>query len=250
MIQIKSNTNKKQDNLSNNVSLYKIMNIMNKIIQKIIYYIIFLVVKLFSLTIKIKKINFENVLEAQKISPNKSVVFAYWHENIFALLISHSYMGILPMISKSKDGDLIDFIAKKFGYDSVRGSSTRGGKEAKNEMIYKMIYEHKHGALAVDGPRGPRRVLKSGVIAVARDTKSPIILAVAMSSRFWVLKKTWDQTRIPKPFSTVLVLYSKPIFVDSNVYGEAHKEFKKFLENSLNKLEEEIEAYVKDLTRI
>ena len=55
-----------------------------------------------------------------------------------------------------------------------------------------------------DGSRGPCYKAKSGALALAKITKSPVLL---LTFKFtWVIRlKSWDRFRIPLPFSSVKV---------------------------------------------
>src|SRR5208337_5209424 len=75
------------------------------------------------------------------------------------------YPGVV-MVSRSWDGELIDRCLRRWGYDSTRGSSSRGGKEALAEMI-DMAKERSYcSGLAVDAPRGPSRKVKMGIVII------------------------------------------------------------------------------------
>jgi hypothetical protein len=66
--------------------------------------------------------------------------------------------------------------------------------------------------LAVDGPRGPRNCVHRGVVDLARETDACIVVAgvFAPANRF-VLKRTWDRTQLPRPFSTLTGRFRPPI---------------------------------------
>ncbi|HAN93250.1 MAG TPA: hypothetical protein DCQ33_14390, partial [Nitrospira sp.] len=57
---------------------------------------------------------------------------------------------------------------------AVRGSSTRGGAEAFRQLI-RLGRSGGNLVLTPDGPKGPRQVVKVGVVQLARATGLPII---------------------------------------------------------------------------
>lgn len=100
-------------------------------------------------------------------------ILAIWHSHLVLATRSRFPRPISVMISRSKDGELIARYFDWYGIDAVRGSSSRGGGEALRELIR----EARNGKTIVftpDGPRGPARVVKEGVIAAARATGLPI----------------------------------------------------------------------------
>ena len=137
------------------------------------------------------------------------------------------------MVSQSKDGEFAAFVAQKFGMTAVRGSSSRGSKAVRDGMV-DAVKAGFIGAITVDGPRGPRRILKSGIVDIARKTGAPVIPTTCVGDSMWVLRKTWDQTRIPKPFARVIVHYGEGVFVPKDARDEQFTEFLGRITDSLN----------------
>ena len=69
-------------------------------------------------------------------------------------------------------------------------------------------------AFTPDGPRGPRRSIKPGVLAAAQRANVPIVPVRAAVDRAWRLN-SWDKFVIPKPFARVRIFYGQPFTVDS-----------------------------------
>jgi len=82
-------------------------------------------------------------------------VMAGFHGSLlYEAYYSRKFGGVI-MVSRSFDGDLIDRCLRSWGYWTVRGSSSRGGKEALSEII-DFAREHQCATgMAVDAPRGP-----------------------------------------------------------------------------------------------
>jgi len=116
-------------------------------------------------------------------------------------------------VSRSRDGDLIRATLLPLGYsEPARGSSSRGGSAA----LLGLVRQHGGGttvAVLVDGPRGPARVAKPGIVSLARLAQSPI-QPVAFSARPAVRLGSWDQSLLPLPFARVVCAFGKPIEVD------------------------------------
>lgn len=187
-------------------------------------------------TMRFKIINMEEREKAAKIGPNGSHIIALWHENAFACVSGHAGHGLVPMISLSKDGEAISRVCIKLGYQPpVRGSSSRGGSNVKKMMADKMM-SGDVGAITIDGPRGPRRKPKYGAIKIASETGAPIVPNVSYFKNPWVLR-SWDRSRIPKPFSRVDVYYGEPIVIPPNLDKEGIAKYADIVEEKMNELE-------------
>lgn len=199
------------------------------------------VIRLLSATLRFSLQNTEYADEVHK--KNQRVIFAFWHGRQFVLVWSHRNRGIAIMTSLSKDGDMQTNILQGFGYNVVRGSSSRGGARAAIAMIHK-IEEGHDCAFAVDGPRGPAYEAKPGVVFLAARTNSVIIPVAAAAQRYWHIRNTWDHYVLPKPFSNVAVRYGAPISVSktddpetkTRELEEALQQLTEALDNDIEKL--------------
>lgn len=138
-------------------------------------------------------------------------VFLLWHEALLPLLWQHREQGIAIVVSEAREGRYLADFAAGLGYRSLYGSSTRGGTRA----LLGAVRELRAGravAFTPDGPRGPRRELKPGVIAAAQRGGAAVVPLHAESGRTWRLH-SWDRFMIPKPFAHVRILYGHPFEV-------------------------------------
>ncbi|MDR3195197.1 MAG: DUF374 domain-containing protein [Endomicrobium sp.] len=169
----------------------------------------------------------------------KPSIYPFWHGNELPMLMSNQKRNIVIMVSLSNDGDLLSQVLQSFGYLTVRGSSTRGGERGLIEII-RYAREGYSPAFAADGPKGPYRKLKSGVIYAAQKTGMPIVPINCSPKNKIVLKKTWDKTVIPLPFSKAVQIYGEPIYINKNDDIEAKRVL---VEQKLNKLSEFTDKY-------
>lgn len=156
--------------------------------------------------------------------PKEKILWPLWHETILASVWWHRHRDVHVMISSSRDGELIATLAGFLGYRSVRGSSTRGGQEAAREMV-EYIERGKPCAITPDGPRGPRRQMKMGVVQIARLTGCLVVPFGFAAENGWRLR-SWDQFIIPRPFTRAVFVYGEPIHVPGKE-GEDQEYFKK-----------------------
>lgn len=182
-------------------------------------WLLFIVCRLLMMTWRVRVVGMEKRRRAVAENPRGSFVLATWHENAIAGVLSHPGQGIAVLCSRSKDGEIVAYLAHRIGLVAVRGSSSRGGKEARDEMIER-LRTGTSAAVTIDGPRGPRRKAKPGIVDVARKSGASIVPITCIAEHEWMLSKTWDKTKIPKPFSKLLVHYGEPRFVSVDCEGD------------------------------
>ncbi len=141
----------------------------------------------------------------------KLPILTFWHDRIFLSTYYFRDYGIVVIQSRSFDGEYTSRLIKRFGYGSIRGSSSRGGSGALVEMIKAMRRGLPTG-FTLDGPRGPRYVAKPGAVLLAKKTGNPLLPFIVESRSYWTAK-SWDQMQIPRPFSRAKVFIGEPIDV-------------------------------------
>ena len=147
------------------------------------------------------------------LASGKQPILALWHGRILPGLHYFRHRGIVVITSQNFDGEWIARILHKFGFGTARGSSSRGGARALVQLR-RDLDAGRPAAFTVDGPRGPARVVQSGVVFLAGATGHPVVPYHVESDRHWTLG-SWDRTQIPKPFSTVALVIGEPIHVES-----------------------------------
>ncbi|MGD1148570.1 MAG: DUF374 domain-containing protein [Thermoanaerobaculaceae bacterium] len=140
-------------------------------------------------------------------------VLALWHGRVIGSLMDNYDCGCVTMASRSNDGALAAGIVEGLGLKATRGSGSRGGREALDEMEDMVRAGQPFAALTVDGPRGPWRRVKTGTVMLARRLGVPIF-AVSFSSPRPEVLRSWDHMVLPRPFSKVVVGYAGPWSAD------------------------------------
>jgi lysophospholipid acyltransferase (LPLAT)-like uncharacterized protein len=132
-------------------------------------------------------------------------LFVLWHNRLFAAAdISRRFRPERPLhclVSSSKDGAWLTAFFNSVGLRAVRGSSSRGGREAVSALVAVLRAGHDAG-ITPDGPRGPIYVCKPGAVVVARRAGVPILLVGMNYESAWRLR-SWDKFYLPRPFSRV-----------------------------------------------
>jgi len=112
-------------------------------------------------------------------------IYCFWHNRFLGLAYTQRKKNVGIMISSHFDGEIIARIVSRMGYQPLRGSSTKGGAVGllsmlKNDEVWYL-------AITADGPRGPKGVVKPGVIYLASKSGLPIVPVSCNSTNKWVL---------------------------------------------------------------
>jgi lysophospholipid acyltransferase (LPLAT)-like uncharacterized protein len=157
-------------------------------------------------------------------------VLAFWHGTQWPLLAWQRRRRTVVLVSLSHDGSMQARALAVQGFRVVRGSSSRGGARGLAAVVRAMRREGADAAFAVDGPRGPRGVVKGGAVVAARAAKAVLVPMTGAVRRGIVLDRAWDRFAIAWPFSRVDVTLGDP--VDPAIVLDARAE----LERSLARL--------------
>ena len=197
-------------------------------------------VKLVFLTSKKSFESLEHLWERQK--QGHTVLVAVWHQDAVTGPLVFRNRNFVTMVSMSRDGEIFQQVLSKCGFTTVRGSSSRRGAEALKGMIDHLKRRPASiCAIAIDGPRGPARKVKKGIVLLAKRTGAPIFpMRCGVKKR--KLTKSWDQTAIPLLFNELVFLCGEPISVDANAGRNEIEAARVAIENRLNELEKTLEA--------
>jgi hypothetical protein len=191
-------------------------------------------------TCRITIIGKEN--EDQFLRQGKPSLFVSWHQGMLYYVHHFRNRNGIVMVSQSKDGEIIDRVRRLFGYQSARGSSTRGGKEALDVMIDTIKRTQCSGGLVADAPRGPFGIAKIGIIRLAKETGLPLIPVMWWASRK-IIFNSWDKALLPLPFSRIVFFYEPPIFVPADATNEQMENMRVDLTDQLNRMHKQAQEY-------
>jgi lysophospholipid acyltransferase (LPLAT)-like uncharacterized protein len=166
---------------------------------------------------------------------------ALFHESLIAAAWLYRDQGYSVAVSRSRDGSLISSTLDGLGYaESARGSSSRGGSAALSGLL-RSLGAGTTVAVLVDGPRGPARIAKPGIAALARLTATPV-QPVAFAARPALRLRSWDRSLVPLPFARVVCAYGEPIAPGEVAEKDREREFATRVEERLAALHAEAEA--------
>ncbi len=146
--------------------------------------------------------------------PDKPCMVAFWHGEMLPCWFSMRKASPTAVVSASTDGALLARFLTDLGFHVVRGSSSRGGADALQAMVDSA--QDSIVMVTPDGPRGPARECKPGVVVGAHRASVPIVLFRAVSARKKIFTRSWDNFELPLPFTRITLTVSAPIVVPSD----------------------------------
>lgn len=205
--------------------------IRNKILSRLGKWVI-------SLTVRTCTVSVRGQPDAEEIPPGMPAIYLFWHCHIFYVIHQFKNRGARPLVSLSEDGELVSGIAREFGMNPVRGSSSKGGARAFLEMTSCLREGKGEILITADGPRGPAREIKEGTILLARKTGAWVVPISWYGSQVKIFRKSWDRFMIPLPFSRIRFAFGRPVKI-----GDQGVEYwRRELRQNLNDLETELMA--------
>jgi lysophospholipid acyltransferase (LPLAT)-like uncharacterized protein len=142
-------------------------------------------------------------------TPPAKGIFCFWHRCTLPCGWYFRKFRCSILISQSFDGELIARTLGLLGYNSVRGSSSRGGA-AGLLALQGVLEQGLPVVFTADGPRGPIYQTKIGPVKLSQMTGEEIGSFYLLPERAWVMR-SWDEFLIPKPFSRVAVSWARAV---------------------------------------
>ncbi|MCX7857443.1 MAG: lysophospholipid acyltransferase family protein [Deltaproteobacteria bacterium] len=116
-------------------------------------------------------INRECALEAWS---KGNLIVCFWHGRLLMMPFAYERKKGKVIISRHRDGEFIARVMRYFNLASIRGSYRKGGIGTSREVL-RSLKEGYDIAITPDGPKGPRYLVKKGVLEIARLSGRPII---------------------------------------------------------------------------
>lgn len=201
---------------------------------------------LISYTSRVKVVNKEYVLPFWENGQN--VIYALWHSRVLFLVAYARYgfkrTNMSMIVSRSRDGEYIAKVIEGVGFLPVRGSSSGGGSKA----FYRLLALARDGkydlAVTPDGPRGPREVVKPGIIEIAQKSGLSIVPLSCSSLRKKIFN-SWDRFLLPFPFTRAVLIFGKPFKIKPDDDDEEKKRLSFFLADTLKDITRQADEMVR-----
>jgi hypothetical protein len=149
------------------------------------------------------------------IAARRRLIVAFWHGRYPPLFVLLAGRDAAVFTSRSRRGEVIAEICRRFGYRPVL-LADRGGDESL-ERMREVLAEVPVVGIAVDGPLGPYHSVKRGPVQLAADLGALLYPVSLASSRKRVLAERWDRMELPRPFSRVALVVGEPLRVPAGV---------------------------------
>ncbi len=131
--------------------------------------------------------------------PQRGII-VLWHADLAVAMKAFAGRGIHVLLSASSDGEIAARAAQSLGYRVQRGSSGRQGSQGLRRIVRAARQSPGLIGMALDGPRGPRGMIKPGSLWLARELNYPLLpIGIAVSGG-WRLNRSWDQAYLPWPW--------------------------------------------------
>ena len=170
-------------------------------------------------------------------------IYVVWHARLLLLPYLYGHRGARVLISRSRDGDMVARLVRRFGFVVVRGSSSRGGAGGLRGLA-RALGEGHSVILVPDGPRGPAETVKPGVVTLARMTGAPVVPLAFAASAEW-RTRSWDGFRIPKPFARCVVRFGPPLRVTASRDRGDNEATRKEIEAALHEVTWQVDEEVR-----
>lgn len=169
-------------------------------------------------------------------------IAALWHgQHIMGPFMKPDGVDMVALFSRSADAELNAQVARKLGFEIVRGSGGRGGGTRLEKggaralfALKKALDNGKSVAMIADIPHGTPRQAGLGIVTLARLSGRPVVPAAYASSRRKVLEKSWDKTVVNLPFGRAAVALGEPIFVDRDADDKEMERKRREITDALN----------------
>lgn len=158
---------------------------------------------------------------SRAFAEGRELLLAMWHgEYVPLFVLLRRYEGVV-FTSRSRRGAVITEICRNFGYRSVELPDH--GREASLELMRRALVGAQAGGIVVDGPLGPARVVKRGVVVLAAEQGRAIFPCSVASSRKRVVEGRWDHMELPRLFSRVALVVGAPLSVPPDLGGASEE---------------------------
>lgn len=154
-----------------------------------------------------------NITTTNRPDTSMNCIYIFWHSKMLLGWRLFKNTGAAALVSQSKDGDILNGILTNWKYNVIRGSSSKGGKEALTRLIKSANSGHSI-VITPDGPRGPASMIKNGAFIISNETGLPIVPISINFAKKKILTRSWDKFEIPYPFSKCSAIFGKKFYYE------------------------------------
>jgi len=178
----------------------------DQILPALVSHVAYAYIRLLRTTMRLTYDN-HDVLERVR-EESGQYILSFWHSRFVMMPYVYPHDRIAVLVSRHRDSQMLSRILARFGFAFAWGSSTAGGAQGLRHAL-RLIKDGHDLGITPDGPRGPRRRVKPGVVALARLSGLPIV-PVSFSASPARRLGSWDRTLVPLPFARGLFVCGEP----------------------------------------
>jgi lysophospholipid acyltransferase (LPLAT)-like uncharacterized protein len=166
---------------------------------------------------------------------NRRFIWSVWHDSVVMPVFGRPQVRTSALVSLHRDGTFVEHLLHRVNMPVIRGSSGRGGAAALRTLL--KVSESRDIVVTPDGPRGPRRELKTGIVYLASRSGNAIVPTGFAASRCWRIHGSWTDQVIPQPFSRVILLVGQPITIPQENSRDALRHYTELIQADMRRLD-------------
>jgi lysophospholipid acyltransferase (LPLAT)-like uncharacterized protein len=161
-------------------------------------------------------------------------IYSVWHDSILMPMFLGCHPKTKALVGRHQDGTFLANALAALGISSVRGSSSQGGAQA----VRKLMDETSgyHIVMTPDGPRGPRRQMKTGTAFLSSHTGKQVVPTAFACTGSWSWGTGWTDLVVPKPGSTVVALSGKAFAIPPNASRNELNDYNSQIQNEMDRV--------------
>lgn len=178
----------------------------------------------------------------ERMARNLPTLGVFWHGKqvpLFALLRNRQ---AVIFSSRSRRGDVIAEICRRFGHYCVQIADHDGDHAL--DVMRRSLARGTLGAIAVDGPMGPYHAVKRGAIQLASELGFALLPISVAARRRRIIAVRWDRMEIPRLFDSVVLGIAEPLAIPPDLAPGDLPHYATSLRSSLEHLDEVLEERV------
>lgn len=164
-------------------------------------------------------------------------VYCTWHDGILNSLFCGKVLNSAALTSRHTDGEYVAEVMQVIGIHPVRGSNGRGGATAARQLV--TAAQTHHIVVTTDGPQGPRRKIKPGIVFLASQSGCPILPVACSAHRAWRPQGRWTDLLVPLPFTRVYVLGGQPMPIPPDIRRDQLSGYCQALQQRMDELQQQ-----------
>jgi lysophospholipid acyltransferase (LPLAT)-like uncharacterized protein len=200
--------------------------------QQIIFFLIQRIIfPVIRLLFRSQRIEIEGLDHFKDAASKGPLLLSLWHENLliipYLLANELSQISVSAVTSKSKDGELLESLKKTL----PNVETIRVKHDARHGSLKSILSALKKGKVVIitpDGPQGPWKQLKPGLIRTSTWTTTPIWCLNWSCSKTLRLS-TQDRMKLPWPFQKITIR-----FQEAGIYQERTEEMESKIRSLLD----------------